>query len=58
MTDTIVNPITGYTVTFLEASEELFRFREVALPSTYGPTFTSTRSKRSASRSSAVASNS
>jgi mannose-6-phosphate isomerase-like protein (cupin superfamily) len=37
MTDTIVNPLTGYTITFLEASEELFRFREVALPSTYGP---------------------
>jgi mannose-6-phosphate isomerase-like protein (cupin superfamily) len=37
MTDTIVNPVTGYTITFLEASEALFRFREVALPSTYGP---------------------
>jgi len=37
MPDTIVNPITGYTITFLEASEELFRFREIALPSTYGP---------------------
>ncbi len=37
MTDTIVNPLTGYTITFLEASEDLFRFREVALPSTYGP---------------------
>ena len=37
MADTIVNPLTGYTITFLEASEELFRFREVALPSTYGP---------------------
>jgi mannose-6-phosphate isomerase-like protein (cupin superfamily) len=37
MTDTIVNPLTGYTITFLESSEELFRFREVALPSTYGP---------------------
>ena len=37
MTDTIVNPLTGYTITFLEVSEELFRFREVALPSTYGP---------------------
>lgn len=37
MADTIVNPITGYTLTFLESTEELFRFREVALPSTYGP---------------------
>jgi mannose-6-phosphate isomerase-like protein (cupin superfamily) len=37
MTDTIVNPLTGYTLTFLEATDELFRFREVALPSTYGP---------------------
>jgi mannose-6-phosphate isomerase-like protein (cupin superfamily) len=37
VTDTIVNPLTGYTLTFLEATDELFRFREVALPSTYGP---------------------
>jgi mannose-6-phosphate isomerase-like protein (cupin superfamily) len=37
MTDTIVNPLTGYTLTFLEATDELFRFRELALPSTYGP---------------------
>jgi mannose-6-phosphate isomerase-like protein (cupin superfamily) len=37
MTDTIVNPLTGYTITFLEASEELFRFSEVALPGTYAP---------------------
>jgi mannose-6-phosphate isomerase-like protein (cupin superfamily) len=37
MTDTIVNPLTGYTITFLEASEDIFRFREVALPSRYGP---------------------
>ncbi|HSP09589.1 MAG TPA: cupin domain-containing protein [Candidatus Dormibacteraeota bacterium] len=37
MTDTIVNPITGYTITFLEATEVVFRFREIALPSTYGP---------------------
>jgi mannose-6-phosphate isomerase-like protein (cupin superfamily) len=37
MTDTIVNPLTGYTLTFLEATDDLFRFREVALPSTYGP---------------------
>ena len=37
MTDTIVNPVTGYTLTFLETTDELFRFREVALPSTYGP---------------------
>lgn len=37
MTDTIVNPLTGYTLTFLDATDELFRFREVALPSTYGP---------------------
>ena len=37
MTDTIVNPLTGYTLTFLEATDELFQFREVARPSTYGP---------------------
>jgi mannose-6-phosphate isomerase-like protein (cupin superfamily) len=37
VTDTIVNPLTGYTLTFLEATDELFRFRELALPSTYGP---------------------
>jgi mannose-6-phosphate isomerase-like protein (cupin superfamily) len=37
MTDTIVNPLTGYTLTFLEATDELFRFSEIALPSTYGP---------------------
>jgi mannose-6-phosphate isomerase-like protein (cupin superfamily) len=37
MTDTIVNPLTGDTLTFLEATDELFRFRELALPSTYGP---------------------
>jgi mannose-6-phosphate isomerase-like protein (cupin superfamily) len=37
MTDTIVNPLTGYTLTFLETTDELFRFRELALPGTYGP---------------------
>jgi mannose-6-phosphate isomerase-like protein (cupin superfamily) len=37
MTDTIANPLTGYTITFLEATQDLFRFREVALPSTYAP---------------------
>lgn len=37
MTDIIANPVTGYTITFLEATEDLFRFRELALPSTYGP---------------------
>jgi mannose-6-phosphate isomerase-like protein (cupin superfamily) len=30
MTDTIVNPLTGYRLTFLEANNELFRFRELA----------------------------
>ena len=37
MTDTIFNPLTGYTITFLEESEELFRFSEVALPGAYAP---------------------
>jgi mannose-6-phosphate isomerase-like protein (cupin superfamily) len=37
MTDTIANPLTGYTITFLEATPELFRFREVALPGSYAP---------------------
>jgi mannose-6-phosphate isomerase-like protein (cupin superfamily) len=37
MADTIVNPLTGYTITFLEATQDLFRFREVALPGTYAP---------------------
>lgn len=30
MNDTTVNPLTGYTLTFLEATDELFRFRELA----------------------------
>jgi mannose-6-phosphate isomerase-like protein (cupin superfamily) len=30
MSETIVNPLTGYTLTFLEATDELFRFRELA----------------------------
>jgi mannose-6-phosphate isomerase-like protein (cupin superfamily) len=29
MTDTIVNPLTGYRLTFLEANNELLRFREL-----------------------------
>lgn len=37
MNDTIVNPLTGYTLTFLEATDELFRFRELALPGAPAP---------------------
>jgi mannose-6-phosphate isomerase-like protein (cupin superfamily) len=37
MNDTIVNPLTGYTLTFLEATDELFRFRELARPGAPAP---------------------
>lgn len=37
MPDTIENPLTGYTITFLEATEEVFRFREVSRPGFAGP---------------------
>ena len=37
MPETIVNPLTGYSMTFLEASEELFRFSEVGRPGAPAP---------------------
>lgn len=37
MNDTTVNPLTGYTLTFLEATDELFRFRELAQPGAPAP---------------------
>lgn len=37
MIDTIENPLTGYTMTFLEATDELFRFSEVAKPGAPAP---------------------
>ncbi|MBJ7601844.1 MAG: cupin domain-containing protein [Candidatus Dormibacteraeota bacterium] len=37
MTQTIVNPITGYTMTFLEATEEFFRFSETGQPDAPAP---------------------
>jgi mannose-6-phosphate isomerase-like protein (cupin superfamily) len=37
VTQTVVNPITGYSLTFLEASEELFRCSEIGQPGAPGP---------------------
>jgi mannose-6-phosphate isomerase-like protein (cupin superfamily) len=37
MSDTTVNPLTGYSLTFLEASEELFRMSEIGRPGAPAP---------------------
>src|SRR5258708_8454075 len=37
VTQTVLNPITGYALTFLEATEELFRCSEVGQPGAPGP---------------------
>jgi mannose-6-phosphate isomerase-like protein (cupin superfamily) len=37
MGETIVNPLTGYSMTFLEATPEIFRFSEIGQPGAPGP---------------------
>jgi mannose-6-phosphate isomerase-like protein (cupin superfamily) len=37
MAQTIVNPLTGYSMTFLEATPEIFRFSEIGQPGAPGP---------------------
>jgi mannose-6-phosphate isomerase-like protein (cupin superfamily) len=37
LNQTVLNPITGYSLTFLEATEELFRSSEIGQPGAPGP---------------------